>query len=130
MTYYVDASAFVKLFALVAESDSVRSLLARSQRPIVSSALLELEVVTAAHRIGGDAPRLATKLLAIVERIDLSRGIIAIATQFGPSVNLRPLEAIHFVTALAIPQSIELVTYNQRPTDACQQSSITVLAPA
>ena len=74
--------------------------------------------------------QLATKLLAIVERIDLSRGIIAIATQFGPSVNLRPLEAIHFVTALAIPQSIELVTYNQRLTDACQQSSITVLAPA
>ena len=130
MTYYVDASAFVKLFALEAESDSVRALLARSQRPIVSSALLELEVVTAAHRIGGDAPRLAKELLAIVERNDLSRGIIAIATQLGPTVNLRPLEAIHLATARAIPQSTELVTYDQRLTDACQQLGIPVLAPA
>jgi len=130
MTYYVDASAFVKLFALEAESDSVRALLARSQRPIVSSALLEIEVVTAAHRIGSEAPRLAKEFLAIVERIDISRGIISIATQLAPEASLRSLDAIHLATALAIPQAVEMVTYDQRLADACQQSGIPVLAPA
>ena len=130
MTYYVDASAFVKLFAFEAESDSVRALLAGSERPIVSSALLEIEVVTAAHQIGSEAPRLAKEFLAIVERIDISRGIISIATQLAPEVSLRSLDAIHLATALAIPQAVEMVTYDQRLADACQQSGIPVLAPA
>lgn len=129
MTYYVDASAFVKLFALEAESNSVRNLLAGTERSIVSSALLEVEVVTAAHRIGSDAPRLAKQFLAIVERIDISRGIIASATQLAPEVNLRSLAAIHLATALAIPQSVEMVTYDQRLAAACEQSGIPVLAP-
>ena len=130
MTYYVDASAFVKLFALEAESNSVRNLLAGTQRPIVSSTLLEVEVVTAAHRIGSDAPRLAKQFLAIVERIDISRGIISVATQLAPDGSLRSLDAIPLATALAIPQAVEMVTYDQRLADARRQSGIPVLAPA
>jgi hypothetical protein len=130
MTYYVDASAFVKLFAFEAESDSVRTLLAGSQRPIVSSALLEIEVFTAAHRIGSDAPRLAKEFLASVERIDISRGIISIATQLAPEASLRSLDAIHLATALAVPEAVTVVTYDHRLTEACVSSGLTTLAPA
>ena len=128
MTLYLDSSALVKAVVDEPESMAVRRLLADGD-DVVSSSLLDVEVARVMNRLGrpaGDGER----LIATVRRIDISRGIIAVAAQAAPGIALGSLDAIHLATALAIPEAVTMITYDRQLARGCAVSGIPVLAPA
>ncbi len=127
---YLDTSAFLKLFTREPEGQLIAALLDQREDELVSSFLLDVEASRAAGRIGGDAPIVVDQALARIRRVQISATIVANAALLLPKTQLGALNAIHLATAMAIPESTTVLTYDPRLQDACRQVGLPVLAPA
>ncbi len=127
---YLDTSAFLKLFTREPEGQLIAALLDQREDELVSSFLLDVEASRAAGRIGGDAPIVVDQALARIRRVQISATIVANAALLLPKTQLGALAAIHLATAMAIPESTTVLTYDLRLQDACRQVGLPVLAPA
>lgn len=124
---YVDASAFVKLVLVEAETPALIAALEGVQL-LVASQVLEVEVLRATRRGGGDVS-LARAQLDAVRLMPLSEGIRRQASDLTPG-SVRSLDAIHIATALSLGERLGgLCTYDQRMSDAGREAGLDVLAP-
>jgi predicted nucleic acid-binding protein len=127
---YIDASAFVKLFALEPESMAIAAAMDADWDNLVASEILAVEAFRAAVRIGGDAPAAASGLLRRVVLLPLSSEVRERACRIG-TPELRALDAIHLATALSQDaQTGAIFTYDKRLAQASADAGLRVLAPA
>lgn len=125
---YIDASAFVKLVLAEAETPALAAALEGVQL-LVASQILEVEVLRATRRGGGDVA-VARAQLDGVRLLPLSEGIRRQASELTPS-SIRSLDAIHIATALSLGKRLGgLYTYDERMSDAGREAGVDVLAPA
>jgi uncharacterized protein len=122
---YVDASAFVKLVLLDAESGVLESAL-REWRWI-SSALLEVELLRAVRRRKPSEVAAARRLLTTGELIEIGPAIRRAASELD---GLRTLDAIHLASALSLDDHIgAFFAYDERLIAAAQAHGLTVSVP-
>jgi predicted nucleic acid-binding protein len=124
---YLDASAFVKLVVPEPETQSLTAALAGVVR-VVASEILEVEVLRASRRAGGDmrGPRAQ---LAAVRLMPLTEEIRALAGELDPP-SIRSLDAIHIASALSLRERLKgLFTYDERMSSAARDAGLDVYAP-
>jgi predicted nucleic acid-binding protein len=128
---YLDSAAVIKLIRREAESDQLVDWIAgQSGAPLVSSALVEVEVPRALRR---NTPELLSSVPAVLQHLsvyeidDLVRSTAAAYAQAA----LRSLDAIHLATAQAIfgPQLSAFVTYDRRLLDAASEMGLPIANP-
>jgi len=125
---YVDASAFVKLVLAEPETRAIAAALAGVER-LVASEILEVEVLRATRRGGGDVA-VARAQLAVVRLLALSDRTRARASELTPT-SIRSLDAIHIATALELGEHLaSLFTYDERMSVAAREAGLKVRAPA
>ncbi len=125
---YLDASAFVKLVLAEPETRALRVALSGVGR-IVASELLEVEVLRATLRGGGDT-QAARGQLARVRLLPLTAMIRARASDLRPTT-VRSLDAIHIATALQLEPRLEaFYSYDERMLAAAHGAGLHVAAPA
>jgi predicted nucleic acid-binding protein len=128
----MDTSAAAKLVFEEPESAALRLFLAESE--LVSSALLEVELLRVAQRaeraISDDVFAVAEALLATVTLTPIDAAVTARAARVGRA-SLRTLDAIHLASALRVADSVNgLVVYDQRLQTAAHDERLAVAAPA
>ncbi len=124
---YLDASAFVKLVVAEPETASLSAALEDLTR-IVSSEILEVEVLRASRRAGSD-PRAARAQLTAVRLMPLTADIRALASELEPP-SIRSLDAIHVASALSLRERLTgLFTYDERVSSAAHDAGLDVYAP-
>jgi predicted nucleic acid-binding protein len=127
---YIDASAFVKLFAPEPESKAIATAMDAEWSNLVASEILAVEAFRAAVRIGGDAPAIASRFLRRVVLLPFSAEVRERACRIG-TPELRTLDAIHLATALCQDaQADAIFTYDKRLEQASADAGLRVLAPA
>jgi predicted nucleic acid-binding protein len=124
---YLDSSAFVKLVLAEPETPALLAALEGVER-LVASEILEIEVLRATRRGGGDTAA-ARVQLAAVRLLPLSGDIRKRASELeGSSVG--SLDAIHLATALSLGKRLDgLYTYDERMSLAARQAGLDVHAP-
>lgn len=124
---YLDASACVKLVLAEPESSAIEEALGDVER-LVASELLEVEVMRATQRGGGDLA-LARAQLEGVRLLPLSAGIRGRASELTP-ISIRSLDAIHIATALELGERLDgMYTYDERMAAAARDAGLEVRAP-
>lgn len=124
---YLDASAFVKLVVPEPETPRLSAALSGVVR-IVASEILEVEVLRASRRAGGDT-RGARAQLTAVRMMPLTDEIRALAGELDPP-SIRSLDAIHVASALSLRERLEgLFTYDERMSSAARDAGLDVYAP-
>jgi predicted nucleic acid-binding protein len=124
---YVDTSAFVKLVRVEPETEPLRTDV--GAEPLVSSALLAVEVRRAAARLGREALDAAQGLLQRVTLLPLGAEVLDAAATLEPPA-LRSLDALHLATALSIgPAHLALYTYDDRLAEAARAHGFAVRSP-
>jgi predicted nucleic acid-binding protein len=126
---YLDTSALLELVKPEVHSDALAAYV-DDRTDFVSSALLSVEARRAALR---RAPRTLPRvdvLLAGVELITISAGIVESASRL-PDPLLRSLDAIHLATALLIRSDVHVVlSYDDRLLAAAAAYGLPTAAPA
>jgi predicted nucleic acid-binding protein len=127
---YLDSSALLKLLHDEAESVALADWLTRRiGTPIVSSELTKVEVLRACRRINPATLTEATALIAGLDLIPLSDGVIDQAAHVGEAT-LRSLDAIHLASALSIRGELSaFVAYDHRLAEAASTAGLELLAP-
>ncbi|MBV8083188.1 MAG: type II toxin-antitoxin system VapC family toxin [Chloroflexi bacterium] len=126
---YLDSSAFVKLFSLEAESSALKAYLTSWSRS-VSSALLRVEGLRTATKLGPEALVSARFRLSFVTLMPIDDAVLQDAATIGPR-ELRSLDAIHLATAQQLGSDLGVVvTYDARLAGAARQLGLPVSAPA
>lgn len=127
---YIDASAFIKLFAREPESEAVATAMDAEWNNLVANEVLSIEAFRAAVRIGGDTPAVAARFLRRVVLLPLSSDIRERACRIG-TPELRALDAMHLATALSQEARVDAIfTYDKRLAQASRDAGLQVLAPA
>jgi predicted nucleic acid-binding protein len=127
MVWYIDTSAFLKLFAAENESSAMREWFV-AHDALWSSQSLRTESVRAAHRLAISSDDIETAL----ESVSL---ILPSVTTFYTAGHLLPhslrsLDALHLATALEIGDDLEgLVAYDDRLISASRSASLLVVTP-
>ena len=125
---YLDSSAIVKLAVREDESVALRRYL-RRRRPLVSSSLARTEVLRALLPGGDDAVAAGRRVLARLDLIRISTGVLDDASVLVPA-DLRSLDAIHLATARRLGRDLgTLVTYDERMAEAASDLGHRVAAP-
>ena len=126
---YLDASAFVKLVLPEPETAALVAALDPQAR-LVSSEILEVEVLRAARRASGaDGASAARIQLEGIRLLPISDQIRKRACELEPDT-LRTLDAIHIATALDLGEQLDgLYAYDLRMTAAATEASLSVYAP-
>jgi uncharacterized protein len=123
----VDASAFVKLVLAEAETPALAAALGGAER-LVASEILEVEVMRATRRGGGDRA-VARAQLEVVRLLPLSEEIRERASELTPST-VRSFDAIHVASALSLGERLDgIFTYDERMAAAARESGLDVRAP-
>jgi uncharacterized protein len=131
---YVDAAAVVKLVRSEAESEALYAWLAsRGDLPLVSSALIEVEVARALRRTAPQALVGVGSVLARVARAEITVAVRARAAAY-PDGLLRSLDAIHLATAEIVGerpgmQLEAFVTYDPRLAEAAVALGLPTVSP-
>jgi predicted nucleic acid-binding protein len=128
---YLDTSAAAKIVHPETESTALAIFLTEHiGRPLVSSALLHLELVRAVTRHRPDLSARATALLRRVMMVPVANDILVGAATIGTPA-LRALDALHLATAEIIASELDaFVTYDKRLADAATGIGLRVAAPA
>ena len=125
---YLDSSAIVKLAVRENESAALRSYL-RRRRPLLSSSLARTEVLRALLPGGEDSVTAGRKVLARVDLVRVSAGVLDDAAALLP-VELRSLDAIHLATAGRLGRDLgAIITYDERMAKAAAALGHRVVAP-
>lgn len=132
--FYADASALVKLVREESESAALGTFLAGAD--IISSELVLTELPRAVHRAASDDP--ALPLDALLARTDdvlqalallpIDRGLLLAAGALAEPM-LRPLDAIHIASAVAVLPIDAFVTYDDRQGAAARLAGLRTVAP-
>ena len=127
---YLDSAAIVKLVHRESRSlDLAAWLNARPGVPLVSSALVEVEVPRAIRRSAPARLVGVPAALARLARLDIDATIRAAAATL-PDPLLRSLDAIHVATAAQLGSRLQwFVTYDVRLQRAAQQAGLVVASP-
>jgi len=127
---YIDASAFVKLVLPEPETEALVAAL-NPRATLVASAILEVEVLRAVRRAGGQGTEVAARAqLEGVRLLPLDAQVRERASELAP-VTLRTLDAIHIATALDLGERLEGVyTYDTRMAAAATHVGLPVCAPS
>ena len=126
---YLDSSAFAKLFTEETESGALLTYLSSWNR-WVSSALLRVEGLRTARKIGPQALVRARERLVGVSLLPVDDVVLNAASNIGPQV-LRSLDAIHLATAQQLGTDLGVVvTYDRRLAEAAAELGLPVAAPA
>lgn len=128
MRAFLDSSALVKLVREEDESAALRRFLAGSTHHY-ASALARAEVPRAARRADARAPARAHVLLDELDLIQVDEPLLADAAQVDGR-DLRTLDAIHLVAAIAIRDDLDVfVTYDVRLAAAAEAEGFRVESP-
>jgi predicted nucleic acid-binding protein len=131
---YLDSAAVVKLVRQEHNSAALIAWLdARAESPLVSSALVEVEVPRALRRSAPQALAGVPGVVARLYRIEIDAAVRAAAGAFHDAT-LRSLDAIHLATAHLLSQQpgaepLTFVTYDQRLLKAAEDSGLATEAP-
>jgi uncharacterized protein len=88
-----------------------------------------VEVRRAVLRTGSAALARADLLMTRVDRVAMTRSVLESASRL-PDPHLRPLDAIHLATALALRENLTaFVTYDKRLASAAEAHRLVVSAP-
>lgn len=124
---YLDASAFVKLVVAEPETPGLSAALQGVVR-VVASEILEVEVLRASRRAGGDTAAVRAQLAA-VRLLPLTGDVRALAAELDPP-SVRSLDAIHIATVLSLRGRLTgLFTYDRRMSSAASDAGLDVYAP-
>lgn len=129
-TFYVDASAAVKLIIEEPESLVLADALAGDQ--LISNEVCRVELARMLLRLGlvQEAQRLARTVLERIELLRLDDRILDRASDVGPG-DLRMLDAIHLASALALGRElVAVVTYDRRLASAADEAGLAVMSPS
>jgi len=119
LVIYLDSSAAVKLLHRELHSTELQAFLdAKPRSPLVSSALIEVELPRALRRWTPDAQPRIDRFLQQLYRPDIDRGVRSLAAGFE-NPYLRSLDAIHVATALMLNRETDgeldhFVAYDHR----------------
>lgn len=127
---YLDTSAFMKLIWSERETVSLqRFLTERIGLPLVSSALLTVEVRRAVLRTDPTQMPRADLLLTGIGQLGVTHAVLAAASRL-PDPSLRSLDAIHLATALLLYGYLTaVVTYDKRLATAAEGQHLPVATP-
>jgi predicted nucleic acid-binding protein len=127
---YLDSAAVVKLVRHEPSTSAlVRWLNARAGVPLVSSALVEVEVPRALRRTAPGALPAVPATLARLYRLEIDATVRGVAASF-PDPQLRSLDAIHLATAMQVAAQLEsFVTYDNRLLAFAQGAGLPVANP-
>lgn len=129
MSWYVDTSAFLKLFVDEQDSEAMREWWRGHHPDVFSSDLLHTETLRAARRISSEAESAAREALDMIDLLVLDNDVYERAGTLDPT-QLRTLDALHLAAALTAEHDLEgLVTYDDRLADACRVRNIEVATP-
>ena len=129
MIHYIDTSAYLKLIVEEAESADLKAALEvdrAAHHRVVSSILLETELMRAGHRWGIDAALIDAEL----RKLDIVRAADSTFSKAGtfPDPLLRSLDALHLAAAVECGAT-SIYTYDGRQAAAAINAGIRVLAP-
>lgn len=127
---YLDTSAFVKLIWSEPETVPLQRFLAeRTELPLVSSALLTVEVRRAILRADPTQMPRTDLLLTRIGQLGVTRAILEAASRV-PDPSLRSLDAIHLATALLLHKDLTaVITYDNRLITAANNQHLPVATP-
>lgn len=131
---YIDTSAAVKLVRPETYSaDLSRWLEERSWTSVVSSVLIEVELIRATRRSEPERIARAGRVLDGIGVVTLSPAVIARAASY-PDRELRSLDAIHLATAehvaSATAEALDaFLAYDERLVAAARSVGLTVASP-
>jgi uncharacterized protein len=128
--YYLDSSAFCKVFLEEAHSEEMRKFFTSEggKRRLVVSFLTELETERTLRRLGVDSSQVLDAIEAI-PLIPVSAEVFAQAKDVLPK-SLKSLDAIHLATALLLKGlGVAMVTFDKQLAAAARQNGIEVISP-
>ncbi len=126
---YLDSSAVVKLVHEESESGGLELWLSGDERPLVTSALTEIEVERALRRSDPDALPLLPEIIDGLYRFDIDVAVRQVAARLAEPT-LRTLDAVHLATALEFGAELEaFVCYDRRLLAAATAQMIPVTSP-
>ncbi len=127
---YLDSAAVVKLVRTEPETPALVAWLnARGSVPLLSSALVDVEVPRALRRSAPEALPAVPATLARLYRLEIDASVRAAAGSF-PERHLRGLDAIHLATAIQLGTRLDaFVTYDARLLAHAQDAGLPVAAP-
>jgi predicted nucleic acid-binding protein len=128
---YLDSSALLKLVRAEAESADLTAWLAeRPDAPLVSSALVEVEVIRACRRIDERLVGIGRALLGVLDVVPLDGQVLETAAELsGPG--LRSLDVLHLASALVLDPDLDVfVAYDARLVAAARAVGLEVATPS
>ncbi len=134
MTYYLDASAAVKLVKPEPETAALAGFVRRAAdeygpRAFVASDLLHTELIGTVLQSGFTLAE-AMRVMSSVVLFRLSPQICEAAGMLVGQLGLRSLDALHLATAVTVRSSLTaVVTYDQRFSDAAERLGLRVESP-
>lgn len=130
---YLDTAAIIKLLRVEAETaELVAWLNDRSEEPLVSSTLAEIEVPRALRRADPSRLTAVPAMFARINKIEMDATVRATAAAY-PDPMLRSLDAIHLASAHSVVLDglhlTAFVTYDKRLLDAVRQLGLSTATP-
>lgn len=127
---YLDSAAVVKLVRAEAESAALLTWLnARPGVPLLSSALVEVEVPRALRRTAPAALPAVPATLGRLYRLEVDATVRASAANLADPF-LHALDAIHLATATLVGGGLQaFVTYDARLLGAARQAGLPAASP-
>ena len=126
-----DTSALMKLVREEAESDGLAQWLddhAHHHPSVVTNLIGIVELRRAAARVSPAAVATANLLLARIDKRELTRTAVALASEMAPP-RLRTLDALHIASAAELPELSAFVTYDDRIASAAADYGLPVVSP-
>ncbi|KAB1914699.1 type II toxin-antitoxin system VapC family toxin [Micromonospora sp. AMSO31t] len=131
---YLDSAAVIKMLRREDETpDLIAWLNDHAGAPLVSSALVEVEVPRALRRAAPQALVGVPSVLGRLYRVEIDAAVRAAAGAYVEPL-LRSLDAIHLATAQALARQagadfVAFVTYDRRLLDAAKSVGLAVASP-
>ena len=130
MAWYIDTSALVKLVSVERETAAMHEWVAANSPELVSSQLIQTELLRAVGRSQAAAESSIVDGLDAIDLLPATAAIFESAGRLSPS-DLRSLDAIHLATALDLADDCDgIITYDVRLAEASQTHGLAVLAPS
>lgn len=130
---YLDSAAVIKLCHTEQETAALVGWLGeRPERPLVSSALVEVEVPRALRRNAAGALPSAPAVLDSLYRLDIDHTVRATGAAYDAD-DLRSVDAIHLATAQVLGgrsgEELDFVTYDRRLLKSAAHLGFTTASP-
>jgi predicted nucleic acid-binding protein len=127
--YYLDTSAAIKLLFNEPESQAMRRWVRETEGKVVSSDLLQAELMRATARIDVDKLEDAQAIIRYLFMMRLSTGVYHRAGTLAPT-EMRTLDTLHLAAAMELGDDLEgIVTYDVRMARGVESLGIEVIGP-